>query len=235
MRLTTPIFSIAPAAVKNLTLHKAAAWSSAKAVHQVDVIRLLMGARATRVAAMTGAWDPNRPTEGAYSALIGFEGNRFASITYSGYAHYDSDVLQDGIGELGTEKDPRSHGKARRALAQVSSPEEEASLKTTRTYGASEAPPLADHAEHFGPVIVSCDRADLRLTPKGVEIWGDEERDFVPAPPVPSPRAPVLKALYEAVRLNTPPVQSDDWGRASLELCHAILESAEKGAFVTLK
>lgn len=206
-----------------------------QAVHQVDVIRLLMGARATHVAAMTGAWDPARPTEGAYSALIGFEGGAFASITYSGYAHYDSDVLQDGIGELGTAKDPAAYGKARKALATVSTPEEEAGLKSTRTYGASEAPPLAPHAEHFGPVIVSCDRADLRLTPKGVEIWGDTEKDFIPAPPEPSPRAPVLEGLYHAIRSGQPPAQSGGWGRASLEICHAILESAETGAFIGLK
>lgn len=202
--------------------------------HQIDVIRLLMGARATHVAAMTGRWDPARPTEGAYSALIGFDGGQFAAVTYSGYAHYDSDVLQDGIGELGIEKDPAGYGKARKALSKVTSPAEEASLKSTRTYGAAPAPPLAPHAEHFGPVLVSCDRADLRLTPKGVEIWGDFEKEFIPTPPDPSPRAPVLKALHEAIRFGNAPPQSDDWGRASLEICHAILSSADSQAFVPL-
>lgn len=206
-----------------------------QAVHQVDVIRLLMGRRATHVAAITGAWDASRSTECSYSALIGFEGGRFASITYSGYAHYDSDVLQEGVGELGVEKDLSSYGNARKALAQVISAKEEASLKYSRTFGTAETPPLAPHAEHFGPVIISCDRADLRLTAKGVEIWGDFEKEFLPAPPDPAPRSPVLKALHEAIRADRPPAQSDDWGRASLEVCHAILESADTGSFVDLK
>lgn len=206
-----------------------------QAVHQIDVVRRLMGARATHVAAMTGAWDPARPTEGAYAALIGFEGGRFATLTYSGYAHYDSDVLMGGIGELGQRKPDDDYGKARLALLSVAGPEEETRLKAGRTYGAVEAPPPGSAAEHFGPVIVSCDRADLRLTPDGVEVWADFARSFVPAPAIPSPRAPVLKALYDALRCGKAPAQVDGWGRASLEICHAILRSAETGGFVPLE
>lgn len=206
-----------------------------QAVHQIDMVRLLMGARATRVAAMTGDWDPDRATEGAYSAMIGFEGGGFASLTYSGYAHYDSDGLQGWVGELGMAKDPESYGKARKALSKLQTPKDEPKLKSGRTYGATEAPPPAPHAEHFGPVIVSCDHADLRLTPQGVEVWADFERDFIAAPPDPAPRSPVLRALYEAIRENRPPPQSGGWGRDSLEICHAILDSARSGAFVELR
>lgn len=205
-----------------------------QAVHQVDVVRLLMGARAERVVAMTGAWDPDRPTEGAYTTMIGFEGGAFASLTYSGYAHYDSDVLQDWVGELGRPKDRARYGEARRALATLASPADEPALKSGRTYGSAPAPDPAPYPEHFGPVIVSCDGADLRLTPNGVEVWGDTDRDFVPAPAEPAPRSPVLRGLYDAIRNGKPPAQSGGWGRASLEICHAILQSAEAGGFVTL-
>lgn len=205
-----------------------------QAVHQIDVLRLLARAPARSVYAMTGAWDPARPTEGAYGAMIGFEGGCFANLTYSGYAHYLSDTMQDGIGELGWPVDPASYGAARRALAAVDRPEDEAALKGDRSYGAVPAPPPAPHAEHFGPVIVCCDRADLRLTPKGVEIWGDLGRDFIPAPPDPAPRSPVLEALYRAIRRNDPPPQAGAWGLASLEICHAILASARSGQPVAL-
>ena len=205
-----------------------------QAVHQIDVIRLLMGVPASHVAAMTGAWDATRPTEGAYAALIGFDGGGFATLTYSGYAHYDSDELQGWIGELGTEKNPADYGRSRRTLDKLASPAEEARLKSGRTYGAVDVPDPAPHAEHFGPVIVCCDRADLRLTPIGVEIWGDVERRFVAAPPDPAPRSPVLRALYQAIREGRPPAQSGAWGRASLEICHALLESARSGRFVAL-
>ena len=80
----------------------------------------------------------------------------------------------------------------------------------------------------------AANRADLRLTPRGVEIWGDFERQFAAAPPDPAPRSPVLRALYQAIRLGQPPLQSGGWGRASLEICHAILESARTGAPVNL-
>jgi phthalate 4,5-cis-dihydrodiol dehydrogenase len=205
-----------------------------QAVHQIDMVRLLMGATARSVYAATGAWDPARPTEGAYSAILHFEDGRFATLVYSGYAHYDSDVLQGEIGELGFPKDMAKYGTARRALASVSTPEEEAALKSGRTFGAVEPSPKAPYPEHFGPVVVSCERADLRLTPKGIEIWGDTERAFVDTPADPSPRAEVLRGLYDAIRRDAEPPQTARWGRASLEICHAILESAKTGQPVSL-
>jgi predicted dehydrogenase len=50
-----------------------------QAAHQVDIVRLLAGAPVRRVRACTGAWDPQRPTEGAYAMLIWFDGGAFAS------------------------------------------------------------------------------------------------------------------------------------------------------------
>ena len=93
----------------------------------------------------------------------------------------------------------------------------------------------AAHNEHFGPVIALCDRADLRLTPDGVEVFGDFERRFVPAPTDPAPRRTVIDALVNAVRHDSAPPQTGAWGRASLEICHAILASAETGQPVDLK
>ena len=84
-------------------------------VHQIDMARLLCGRRATAVTAATGIWDPDRPTEGAYSALLTFDGGAFASLTYSGYGRFDTDQWQDGIGELGHAKDPHDYGRARKA------------------------------------------------------------------------------------------------------------------------
>lgn len=202
-------------------------------VHQIDIVRLLCGGRGTRITAMTGAWDPARPTEGAYSALMSFEGGAFATLTYSGYAHFDSDIWMDNVAELGGEKSPEAYGKARRALDGLDA-EAEARLKTTRTYGAGAEPATASHHEHFGPILVLCDRADLRLTPDGVEVSGDFERRFVPAPLGPVPRETLTDALIAAVRDGRAPAQTGAWGRASLEVCHAILRSAETGATVDL-
>lgn len=205
-----------------------------QAVHQLDIVRLLGGGMMKTITATTGNWDPARPTEGAYSALATFEGGAFASLTYSGYAHFDSDVWQDWVGELGYPKDPESYGQARKALTKVSSPEEEAALKSGRTYGETPARPPAPNHEHFGPIIVSCDGGDLRITPNGVWLHGHFEQKYIPAPLEIGPRAGVNSALIKAVRFNAPPSQTGRWGLATLEACHAILQSAEAAAPVTL-
>ena len=202
-------------------------------VHQIDVVRLLCGGEATRVFALTGAWDPDRPTEGAYAALVSFANGAFATLSYSGYAHFDSDVWMGGLGELGSPRPEGGYGRARRALIGLDR-EAEAEFKTTRTFGRGAAPTAAAHHEHFGPVIALCDRADLRLTPRGVEISADTERWFEPVPPGDVPRAGVIDALVAAVREDRAAVQSGAWGRASLELCHAILASAQTGGPVAL-
>lgn len=204
-----------------------------QAIHQIDQVRLLAGGQATRVMAMTGAWDEARPTEGAYSALLGFEGGAFATMTYSGYAHFDSDIWMDHVGELGQTKDRASYGKARRALEGLDA-DAEARLKTARTFAAGSPLTDAGHHEHFGPVIALCDRADLRITPRGVEVFGDFERRFVEALFGPVPRQTVADALVAAVRNDRPPAQTGEWGRASLEVCHAILRSAQTGQQIDL-
>ncbi|MDU9005627.1 Gfo/Idh/MocA family oxidoreductase [Sedimentitalea todarodis] len=204
-----------------------------QAVHQIDMVRLLAGGLGQRVSAMTGAWDAARPTEGAYSALLQFENGVFATLTYSGYAHFDSDIWMGNVGELGHDKDPAAYGTARRALSGAD-PASEATLKARRTYGGGESPAPPQHHEHFGPVIVACDRADLRLTPDGVEINGGTSRGFRAAPLHAAPRASVVDALWQALRHGQPPVQTGAWGLASLEVCHAILTSAATGQIVDL-
>jgi len=202
-------------------------------IHQIDMVRLLAGGAATRVAALTGAWDRARPTEGAYAALVSFASGAFATLTYSGYAHFDSDIWMGDVAELGQDKAPGSYGAARRALASIA-PGQEAAAKTARTYGAGAEPPPPAHHEHFGPVIALCDRADLRLTPDGVEIFGDTERSFRQAETGRAPRAPVIDALWQALREGRAPAQTGAWGLASLELCHAILEAARTGGWADL-
>jgi len=205
-----------------------------QAVHQLDIVRLLGGGMIKTITAATGNWDPDRRTEGAYSALVCFEGGAFASLTYSGYAHFDSDVWQDWVGELGYPKDPANYGQARKALAKVSSPQEEAALKSGRTFGETPVRPAAPHHEHFGPIVVSCDDADLRITADGVWLHGHFEQKFIPAPMNAGPRAEVTTALIKAVRFNAPPSQTGRWGLATLEACHAILKSAETSSPITL-
>lgn len=204
-----------------------------QAIHQIDVVRRLAGGMAEKIYALTGAWDPKRPTEGAFTALMNFESGCIANLIYSGYAHFDSDIWMSDVGELGQRKSPGAYGGARRALMDLD-PDDEARLKTTRTFGSGKTID-AEHNEHFGPVIALCDRADLKLTPDGIEVFGDTERRFIEAKFGPAPRRTVIDALVAAVRENKPPVQTGEWGLASLEVCHAILQSASTGQAVGLQ
>ncbi len=202
-----------------------------QAVHQVDVARALAGTRATRVTALTGNWDPARPTEGAYSALMEFEDGAFASLTYSGYGRFDSDEFMDWHGELGRRKDPADYGGARRALGRGLDAAGETARKRARNYGHVDSSrfleaPLPHAHEHFGVVTVSCERADLRLKPDGVEVFGDDRREFVALAAPKVPRIEVMNELYDAVTGTAPPVHSAASGLASLEAAVAILNSA---------
>jgi len=203
--------------------------------HQVDIARLLGGGRATAIRARTGAWDRARPTEGAYSALLEFEGGAFATLTYSGYAHYDSDELTGWIGELGHAKDPAKYGAVRAALRNGMPAEEEAALKMTRTYGAmdSASAPPAGHNQ-FGMIIASCEHADLRPLPTGVMVYDDTRAwlDPIPAPTI--PRAEVIDEFCDAIAGTREPIHTGEWAMATLEVCLAILASSREGREVRL-
>jgi phthalate 4,5-cis-dihydrodiol dehydrogenase len=207
--------------------------------HQVDIVRLLGGGLVSTVRATTGRFDPARPTEGAYQAFLVFADGASATLTYSGYGRYDSDDQLGWIGEMGQRRDPESYGTARRGLAQVSTPEEEAALKNTRTYGVAQSPialpPAAIGHNHFGPITICCEQTDLRPLAEGVMIYADERRWLEPLPAPTVPRAEVVEELHAAVKAGIAPLHSGAWGLATLEVCLAILASADTGREIALQ
>lgn len=211
--------------------------------HQIDIVRLLGGGKVRTVRAATGAWDAARPTEGAYSAFLTFDNGCFATLTYSGYAHFDSDEFCGWTGELGHAKSTAGYGAARRTLKGIATPGEEAALKNRRTYGAGDAnglaavkagPRPAAH-NHFGLFVVSCERGDLRPLPDGIAIHADDAQriERLPVPSV--PRVEVIDELYGAVMRGEQPLHSGEWGLATLEVCIAVLRSAREGRELTLE
>jgi phthalate 4,5-cis-dihydrodiol dehydrogenase len=201
-----------------------------QAAHQVDIVRLLAGGKARSVRAHTGAWDPARPTEGAYSCQIGFENGVFASLVYSGYAHFDSDEFMGWIGEMGQKKNPQAYGATRKALRG-----NELSLKARRNYGGKDfkaTRPVAH--QHFGLFLVSCEKADLRPLPTGVMVYGDRGRRLhrLAAPKV--ARREVIDELYGAVVEGRPPLHGGEWAMATMEVCLAMLRSARENKEILL-
>ena len=207
-----------------------------QAAHQVDIVRLLGGGLVETVRASTGNWDPARSTEGAYSAHLTFESGAFASLTYSGYGHFDTDEFCGGISELGAVKDVSRHGTARRALAGVTDAAREAALKAERGYGGASFMPAAAAVahEHFGVVIASCRHADIRPLPDRVMIHADTEQTAEMLPPPVIPRVEVIDELHAAVVDGRRPPHDGRWARATLEVCLAILESSRTGREISL-
>jgi phthalate 4,5-cis-dihydrodiol dehydrogenase len=200
--------------------------------HQIDVARVLAGARALSVRAHLMALDPARPTEALGSALIFFDGGAAASLTYSGHDQFDADEFHGWTAESGAAKAP-AHGAARRALAGGGA---ETAARTERfAYGAAGNPPRA-HLPHFGVLIATCAGADLRATPDGVAVYDANGVHEVPAerrPGVPG-RAEVLDDLVAALRRGVAPLHDGRWGMATLEVALAMLTSAREGREVVL-
>ncbi|MDB5649806.1 MAG: 4,5-dihydroxyphthalate dehydrogenase [Hyphomicrobiales bacterium] len=210
-----------------------------QAPHQVEMIRLIGGGKVKSVRAATGIWDKSRPTEGAYTAFLTFEDGVVATMTYSGYAHFDSDEFSGWYAESGLAKDPDNYGASRAALRNAPDLAQETALKEARNYGgeayADTSVPAGRKHQNFGLLIASCAHGDLRPNSEGVQIYADLERSFEPIAPPGVPRSEVMDELVAAVLDGTPPLHSGEWSMATMEVCLAILQSASEGREIELK
>lgn len=207
--------------------------------HQVDSARLLGGGLVRSVRAVTGVWDAARPTEGAYAALLQFADGAAATLVYSGYDHFDTTEFR--IATTDEQSRPlSSHGETRQALRAARSPAAEVQLLHAMGYGGSRMRPARGGGDMFQPelglTIVSCERGDMRLVADGLIIYDEAGKRAVPLPlgrGTPG-RGEVIDELYEAVVHDRPLVHHGRWGRATLEVCLAILQSSREGREVTL-
>ena len=142
---------------------------------------------------------------------------------------------------MGDHANPDAYGAARRRLATIASSNDEAQLKAAGTYGgAAYKPPStapdepARRHQHFGPVIVTCERADLRPMPDSIIVYGDLQRETLPLELPTVPRGEVIDELFEAVIAGQAPLHDGEWAKGTLEICIAILESSESGKDVSL-
>ena len=201
--------------------------------HQIDTARLLGGGLVRSVRASTTRLDPSRPTEASCAALLQFGNGATASLVYSGYDHFDSDEWHFGLSERGAPK-KIEHGAARRALAKAVD-ETKARIETF-AYGAAsgELPP---HQPHFGVTIVTCAEGDMRASADGVTIYdrdGMRQVSIQRGGSMPG-RREVLDDMRVAIRSGNPAVHNGRWGKATLEVALAMLQSARDGREVVLE
>ena len=201
--------------------------------HQIDTVRLLAGGLVRSVRAHTTALDSLRPTEASCAALLQFDRGAAASLTYSGYDHFDSDEWHFGLSERGAPKE-LAHGAARRAL--VKAEDETKARVETFAYGSAsgELPP---HQPHFGITIVTCAQGDMRASADGVTIYdreGARQIRISRGESMPG-RREVLDDMRMAIRTGHRPVHDGRWGKATVEVALAILRSARAGHEVALE
>ncbi|MCP3730033.1 Gfo/Idh/MocA family oxidoreductase [Sphingomonas sp. MG17] len=204
--------------------------------HQLDVARLIVNSPIRSVRAATTRLDPTRPTEGGCSAFVDFENGACATVVYSGYDRFDSDELHGWIAEGGQLKTAR-HGHARRMLSKIAGPEGEAAQRRVQFgYGAAGAHGNPPHQPHFGLMLVSCERADIRQSADGLYIYDDagaDEQPIIRSSWRPG-RGDVLEELRRAVVDGVPPLHDGTFGRGTVEAAIAIAQSAAARREITI-
>ena len=143
----------------------------------------------------------------------------------------------NGQSEAGATKDLSDYGNARKRLAAFANAEEESAAKASKNYGgsayASGVKPSSH--QHFGPLIVSCDHADLRLTPTGVSVCSHTTREFVATPLTEVPRREVIDEAWAVLREGARAMHDGGWARATTEASLAILISAREDREIVLQ
>ena len=205
--------------------------------HQVDIARLLAGAPLRSVRANAGILDPRRPTEGSCMAFLEFESGAAATLVYSGYDHFDSDEMHSWVGSTGRGKSPK-HGATRKALAQLNGAREETALRGSRYGYGGDAEVLRSvpaGQPHFGSLIATYERADVKTSAQGLSVYADEGASEIILPLAGNGRANLIDEFCDAVLKGTPPLHSGQFAKGTVEACLAIHDSARQRREILLR
>ena len=198
--------------------------------HHFDFIRTIAGGMVRSLRGTVDVWDPNRRVPGCYTAYLDFEEGTVATAINSGYDHFDSrEFVQRGFSV-----DLASHAKARRELrAAPDAAWEERAAREERYGGArtrSNEPRPAQPSLGWimgGPLIASFDKGDVRMTPGGLTVYGDDElREIKLGVKGEDGRDGRINTFYDAIVRGRPLPADGAWGMATLEVILAIEESA---------
>ena len=198
--------------------------------HQFDIIRLLCGGVAKSVRARTFDWDPQRRTIGAHVVYLDFA-DAAATAVYNGYGHFATMELGFDVSEWGFLQPPETRRPVR-APSAASGTSDEVRAKAERAKRA--IPAGAPYQPFFGLTLVSCERGDIRQSPRGLYVYTHEGRAEIDLPSDQSPRDLVVAEFYDALTGNAPAVHDGRWGLANLEICTAAIASAESGREIVL-
>ncbi|MGE3710416.1 MAG: Gfo/Idh/MocA family oxidoreductase [Hyphomicrobiaceae bacterium] len=200
--------------------------------HQVDIVRLLGGGLVDSVRASIFDWDPARRSIGAHTMFLQFADGIAATAVYNGYGYFSAMELCGDVTEWGFLEPVEQRPKVNRPTSGQPSADE---LAAKRRRAKSAIPASAPYQPTFGLTIVSCERGDIRQSPRGLFVYDANGREEIVLPADKSPREHVLDELHDAITGARPPVHDGRWGLANLEVCVAALESARLGREIELR
>ena len=198
-----------------------------QAPHQVDIARLLGGGMVRSVRAQAGRWSPENATEGNYSALLEFDGGVTATLIYDGYGYFDDRELIDGDVLSGDKQlGPGQRLRKARAEGRLNKDTSRSGVAFEIERGDSDVDKKS-RQPFFGLTLVSCERGALRQSADGVFIYDERGRTEVPCPEWSGPLKVELEDFYKSVTEDRPVLHDGKWGKATLEVCLAILHSSQ--------
>jgi phthalate 4,5-cis-dihydrodiol dehydrogenase len=196
--------------------------------HQVDIVRAVGGGGVRSVRATAGKWHPRFDTEGNFTAMLEFEDGTPATLVFNGYGFFDTTELTWGIGEGGYQTSRQENHQAD-PQAPV-----EASVRYAMPLRAQSRRHVGERKQPiYGLTLVSCEKGDMRQSPDGVYLYTEKGCREIPCPTF-LDRGEALLKLVEAVTERRPVVTDGQWGRATLEVLLAILQSSREQREITL-
>lgn len=217
--------------------------------HQLDLLRTIGGGLVRSVRGSAQVWDPARRVPGAHSAYFEFESGAACTCVYSGHDHYGTRELVYGF-EAGELADPQSYAEARRELqSHGNSVEWETEAARGERYGGNrrrevepgqssqrgEAPGGGAGWILGGPLVVSYDHADVKLSPGGLMVYADDRQWEIPMVMREDGRDFRLNAFHDAIVTGRPLQCDGAWGRATVEVLLAIEQSGRERREVLLQ
>ena len=82
--------------------------------------------------------------------------------------------------------------------------------------------------------MVSGERGDIRQSPQGLIVYSPEGREEIALPSGQIPHAMLLDEFIDGLAGRRTMLHDGRWGLANLEVCLAVMQSAEIGAPVRL-
>lgn len=197
--------------------------------HMVDIVRFVGGGMIKRVVGSAGKADPNFDTYGHFSALLEFVDGATATLCFNGYGYFDVSELTWDIGEGGFKQTgARRFPSGKPRLKGPTDPKGKTRGAEERKVKPTEAKTSERFQPFFGLTVVACERGVIRQSPHGLYVYTEAGREGVLCPPRRG-RDAELRELGDAIAQRRDPFPDGRWGKATLEVCLAIMECSRDG------